>query len=347
MALILNQEAQLMFFAKVFGPGHDVTAKVKALVAAGVTFETHMLSLKAKYKDAQYSVSLTKGTTALMKHTVDFAVAEQNRTLISDWVSKLYQTIDVSVAAMTPKLAQALGGGLPKTPAGELTTVVLTGGDKDHLLMLIKAIQTVTGASLLLAKQTAQAALAGTPQYLKTYPLATEAFNVKLKLEAAYGKVLLVPSGAPSAEVIADLTGKMASATASVQGLAQAFAAKPVDAVISLKDAKALGQKVHGTSSGSVYYCVALTEHVKVAARLYETGGISIRAEWTDNPTAELKKLEESGVQMKPSHKYGSYHFDAGDVPLPRVIGAFLMGTGIAWKAVVVNGADLVIGGKS
>ena len=145
-----------MFFAKVFGPGHDVTAKVKALVAAGVTFETHMLSLKAKYKDAQYSVSLTKGTTALMKHTVDFAVAEQNRTLISDWVSKLYQTIDVSVAAMTPKLAQALGGGLPKTPAGELTTVVLTGGDKDHLLMLIKAIQTVTGASPFPAKQTAR-----------------------------------------------------------------------------------------------------------------------------------------------------------------------------------------------
>ena len=33
------------------------------------------------------------------------------------------------------------------------------------------------------------------------------------------------------------------------------------------------------------------------------------------------------------------------DVPLQRVIGAFLVGTGINWKAVVTNGAELVIGG--
>jgi hypothetical protein len=31
-------------------------------------------------------------------------------------------------------------------------------------------------------------------------------------------------------------------------------------------------------------------------------------------------------------------------VPLQRVIGAFLLGTGIEWQQVVTKGADLVIG---
>jgi hypothetical protein len=117
--------------------------------------------------------------------------------------------------------------------------------------------------------------------------------------------------------------------------------AKPVDAVIDLKEAKALGQKVHGTSTGSVYHTVAFTDHVKVAARLYKTGSISIRAEWTDNPVNDLKLLADAGLQMKPT--YGSIHFDAQDVPLPRVIGAFLLGTGIEWTQVVTKAADLVI----
>jgi len=132
-------------------------------------------------------------------------------------------------------------------------------------------------------------------------------------------------------------------AAEAMGNLGQAFGAvKPVDKVIDLKSAKALGQKVHGTSQGSVYYCIAVAEHVKVAARIAKGGGISIRAEWTDTPTADLKKLEESNMQLKGN--YGSMHFDAGEVPLPRVIGALLVGTGIKWQAAVMNGADLVIG---
>jgi hypothetical protein len=45
---------------------------------------------------------------------------------------------------------------------------------------------------------------------------------------------------------------------------------------------------------------------------------------------------------MKPN--YASVHFGAEGVPLQRVIGAFLVGTGINWKAAVMNGSDLVIG---
>lgn len=117
---------------------------------------------------------------------------------------------------------------------------------------------------------------------------------------------------------------------------------KPVPSVIHLKDAKALGQQVHGTSTGSVYYTIALSEHVKVAARLYKSGSISIRAEWTDTPTDELAKLSAAGVGMKGN--YGSIHFDASGVPIERVVGAFLVGTGIKWKSVIMSGADLVIG---
>ena len=43
---------------------------------------------------------------------------------------------------------------------------------------------------------------------------------------------------------------------------------------------------------------------------------------------------------------YGSIDFDPQEVPVQWVIGTLLVGTGIQWKAAVMNGAELVIGGK-
>jgi len=116
---------------------------------------------------------------------------------------------------------------------------------------------------------------------------------------------------------------------------------KPVSQVIDLKDAKAIGQKVHGTSLGSVYHVIALTEKVKVAARLNATGAISLRAEWTGEAADAQKKLAHIGMSMKSG--YASWHLDAAGVPFARVIGAFLLDTGIVWDQSIKSSADLVI----
>jgi hypothetical protein len=266
---------------------------------------------------------------------LDAAVLEQNKVVVADWVEKLYSLIvDVPVGAMNPTLAQALASGE--------TTVILTGGEHSSLLVLIKAIQSVTGLSLLASKNAAQGAIAGTAQQLKTFPTYNEAFEAATILKDAKGNVELSSKGQK-----VSMASAIIGATAAVKNLGQAFAvaAKPVDAVLSLRDAKALGQKVKGTSSGSVYHCIALGEHVRLAAKLYQSGMISVRVEWTDNPKDDLKKLEAAGVQMKQN--YGSIHFDSQGVPIERCVGAFLMGTGINWKSVVTNAGELVIGGKS
>jgi hypothetical protein len=117
---------------------------------------------------------------------------------------------------------------------------------------------------------------------------------------------------------------------------------KKTNAVISLRDAEAIGQPVHGTSSGSVYYTVATGPRVRLAARVHKGGSVSIRAEW--KPTLhpdEKKKLQDIGLQMKES--YASMHLNAADVPVGRVIGAFVIGIGLEWDAIVKSSAELVV----
>ncbi|PWT88698.1 MAG: hypothetical protein C5B54_10195, partial [Acidobacteria bacterium] len=100
-------------------------------------------------------------------------------------------------------------------------------------------------------------------------------------------------------------------------------------------------QKVHGTSKGSVYYLVARNARVRVAARIYKAGSISIRAEWQEATPDELEKLKAAGLVMKA--EYASLHLDPAGVPASRIIGAFVMGTGIEWQEVVKSGAELVV----
>lgn len=336
MAFTLNPEAQSVFFAKVFGSNHDITVKSKALVAVGMTFELAMYTVKAQFKGKQYSVGTTKGTTSLMKHVVEFPVAEQNKKLIAEWIDALH----------TKFVAPTHVAQVPVEPPSDPTVAILQGVQHPlpNMLLLIKAVQTVTGMGLADAKKAAESAVAGSPVVLKSFQSMGEAQVAKKMLEDAGGVVQF--QGAIPVEAVMDWAKQAPKVPGPVTGglTDPPTAAKPVDAVVDLKQANALGQKVHGTSPGSVYHCIAFSEHVKVAARLYKGGSISIRAEWTDNPKSELQKLQEAGLQMKSN--YGSIHFDAADVPLQRVIGAFLVGTGIQWKAAVMNGAELVIGDK-
>lgn len=311
MAFKISADGQTVFFSKVFGDTHVVTTQAKSLVASGVKFALGLYDIRASYNGEESQVTLTYGTTALMKQQAIPSIYALNAKIIAEWIAKL--ETELAVIPVQPVFPPAK------------VVVKLTPNGNPNLIQLIKAIRTVTGLGLYEAKIAGEQVKAG-----ETVPLSVVSMTAEGALKAFTGV-----SGVDCyVSVPADY----------VPAIVAPVAAKPVATVIKLKDALALGQQVHGTSTGSVYYCVALTDHVKVAARLFKSGSISIRAEWTDNPSNDLQKLEAAGLVLKPAQGYGSIHFDAGEVPMQRVVGAFLVGTGINWKSAVMNGAELVIG---
>lgn len=110
--------------------------------------------------------------------------------------------------------------------------------------------------------------------------------------------------------------------------------------VIKLENATALGQKVAGTSPGSIYHVIALNPRVKLAARL-KGENLSLRAEGAQMTTAERQGLAKLGMDFTASGNYFSTHFELGDVPLARVLGAFLMGSGIAFNLQIKSAQEL------
>jgi len=310
MALKFSTDAQVMFFSKVFGSSSVVTQQAKALVAAGTKFDVSLYSVSAVLNGTPNTIQLTMGTPTLMKGEGPAALVDKNTNAIAIWMADLHS------AAGFPATPPATPVSVWSDPAPAPVTIKVIGVGADaNKIVVIKAIRVATGWSLYEAKQLSDQLFAGVglPKAIPLIVSETQAINVLL------------------------------AAGVSVQGspvvVASLGIAKPVPEVIDLKAAQALGQKVHGTSTGSVYYTIAVGADVKVAARVQGTS-ISLRAEWTGNPQDELKKLAEMGMQMKSG--YASWHFDANTVPVPRVIGAFLMGAGIAWKAAVLNGGELV-----
>lgn len=335
MAVKLNQDAQLVFFTKVFNQTDPVIEHVKALLGIGITFEVSLYAVRAYANDGKKAlepVQLSAGTTALMKGTIDPAVATHNKKLIADWVSYLYaKQGSPKPVTFTPKPF------VPKV----LMSVALTGVLSGKKLHLIKAVNKAlfAGGELSKANGIVQKASAGEKVVLATYDTVAEASTLAQALQSEGGIVELAKVPSPEMPVTAGIDWAKG---VPLKDLNVTVHEKPVNAVIDLKNSKAIGQKVHGTSTGSVYHTIALTDHLKVAARITGGTSISLRAEWTDNPKDDLKKLQEAGVVLKG--EYASVHFDAAGVPVQRVIGAFLMGTGINWKSVITAGSELVVG---
>lgn len=115
--------------------------------------------------------------------------------------------------------------------------------------------------------------------------------------------------------------------------------AKPTANVVSLKDARALSQKVHGTSSGSVYR-VAAVGKVNVAIR-EQQGTVSVRAEFqTKADTATVSKLTALG--FTEGKGYLSMHISlTGNAPAMRVVGSILLGAGIEFEQVATTAEQI------
>jgi hypothetical protein len=149
---------------------------------------------------------------------------------------------------------------------------------------------------------------------------------------------MAIPKSGPYSKAAAEAA--KANAEAEMQGMpfkvTPEAKVKPVvmpDGVVALKDAVALGQKVKGTDSTSVYRCMAINPVVKLAARVQSIAdghSISIRAEGNYNPQVR-KAMVAAGMTASTAGHY-SIHFQSQGVPCARVIGAFLMGLGIEFE---------------
>lgn len=107
------------------------------------------------------------------------------------------------------------------------------------------------------------------------------------------------------------------------------------DGIVRLVQATQVGQPVRGSSGGSVYYAMALSDQVKLAVRVKKNGSVSIRAEGT--PPANIVQRLHSVGMTKAGSEHWSIHFDAVDVPVSRCVGAFLMGLEIPFDSQITN----------
>lgn len=107
---------------------------------------------------------------------------------------------------------------------------------------------------------------------------------------------------------------------------------------VKLAEVTNICQPVRGSSEGSVYYSIAISPEVKIAARIKSDGNISLRAEPANSEFDPNVATKLKTIGMKPSgNGYMSVHFDSMGVPPARIIGAFLLGLDIEFTEQVTN----------
>ncbi len=136
----------------------------------------------------------------------------------------------------------------------------------------------------------------------------------------------------PNSEVKAAASVKALYESAQKQAPVVKAKPKPTPSVIKLKDARAIGQKVDGTSAGSVYRVAAIGK-LNIAVR-EQTGTVSIRAEFQGAKSQETAdKLVALG--FTDSSNYLSMHVSLNNNSMAmRVIGSVIMGAGIEFEEV-------------
>ena len=114
---------------------------------------------------------------------------------------------------------------------------------------------------------------------------------------------------------------------------------KPVPGVVKLKDARALSQKVSGTSSGSVYR-VAAVGKVNIAIR-EQPGVVSVRAEFQKKSDPDsINKLTALGFSENSS--YLSMHITlTNGAPAMRVVGSILLGAGLEFEQIATTSEQI------
>lgn len=314
---------QLTFFESTFGKQHKIIDKVKQLVGAGYEFDITLWSISFQGSSGYgvQKLSVVIGTTTLMKSS-KFSPSIQEKlekAKIESWVDELY-------AKKFPESAKLVESPIVSVAADSdvtsVVTITLTGMTASaNMINAIKVIRDLTQLGLKEAKDIVDAVKADNPYKLTLSMEKAVGAQAKLAQAGFFLKDILNPPSAPN---VFPVVKKKGVATTEV---------------IQLRDAAALNQRVHGTSTGSIYRVIAFNDRIKVAARIREKGSISIRVEWTKLTPEEKEALVNSELSMHDN--YGSLHLEAQSVPVARIIGGILLGLGLTFEEQVVSANQL------
>jgi len=120
------------------------------------------------------------------------------------------------------------------------------------------------------------------------------------------------------------------------------FSTTDAENVMTLASASELFQPVGGTSSTSVYFCIALGPDFNVAARITKEGNISIRAEGF-KLAQHHKALERAGLASASNGHHWSCHMKVdSNLLASKVIGAMLFGMEQPFSAVAINVTPII-----
>ena len=114
----------------------------------------------------------------------------------------------------------------------------------------------------------------------------------------------------------------------------KAVVAQPSNKKVALYDAQALLQPVRGTDEDSTYYAVALSNTIKVGARVKKTA-LSIRIEGDMTKADEIRASSAGFTKSSSGHM--SVHVDCKAVPPMAVLGGMLFRLGTSFDQVVTN----------
>lgn len=250
------------------------------------------------------------------------------------------------------------GGIVPSDPPGSkkkeiginlpvTTTSILTGKVtseqkalcRSHVMNLLKAIANAAGVDMAVwvtgADELSEEfnAMLQNTAYGQPSIVGMDLAKAEKMITAAIQTMPIKPVNPDTIKILKEMVKGAANNPANKPANKPALNLPPVP----LKDAVAIGQRVKGTSAGSVYTVTALSETVRLAMR-YKDDQLSVRAEGNPNPF-EVKKMEEFGLSKGNGNNgtYWSMHMSLAGVPVQRVIGAVLMGLGIDFDHVMTN----------
>jgi hypothetical protein len=350
MAVSLSTAAQTKFFRDTFGDAWT-EENVTPLIKAGVTLSVEFNGIRAIHGNSDYKVSLPCNTSALMKGTASPAYLQDAKMLVAEFISNVNSAIngggfEGSMLADAKAKAEALkaeaikhvamtgGGGVPPVAWVNLPAQGGAGGgggsgvesakaplhhEFKHHEFKISFVDPTTGQ-----KMTAQGVSPGELDATFNKP-TVDLGEIQPPKPAPVKKV---PKKSV-AETVIDQLMELKQADAAPK-------AKPVAGLVMLRDAKAVGQKVYGTSTDSVYTVIGLNSRVKVAARIVGNQ-VSIRAEFKNALSSEKFAIKNQGLQGKNgiNGEYWSLHVGTGEVPPNRFLGAFLFDCGINFDDII------------
>ena len=307
MALMLNSTLPKTFFETVFGASSATAELTEALMKAGF-----------KFKITLYSVGVTLPLGGILAHPLSCG----SSTLMKNPFAK------AAIVAVT------------KDSLAKFIASLAEMYDLDAPLVAAGAVDHKAGA----------AAGVAAPETLGSFLLNHP--KIKTALAKAFQEPLNSESEKESSNDGAGQTTTVKSKYAlALPKWTKNQAPLPVAAVIQLRDATALLQKVKGTSLDSVYHTIALNDRVKVAARITSVATtsektVSFRIEMPNATKEEQLRVKQAliiGTGSSWKGNYGSLHITTGNLPLGRVVGAFLMGLGVQFSQQITWEGDLPV----